>query len=166
MSKDFELLRKVELGGLPTRRADRRELFSDVAAPAGDADLHRAVRPAEQTRLRESEWIKTFTVVRKRWRLITCFAAIVLGLAAVIVFWIKPEYEPSARLEIDPPGSETFSMQTATSSLSETQYLETQAQGLQTDDLAIAVIRKLGLDRNSEFAPNISADQPPRIRSG
>jgi len=157
MSKDFELLRKVELGGLPTRRADRRELFSDVAGPAGDADLHGAVRPAEQTRLRESEWIKTFTVVRKRWRLITCFAAIVLGLAAVIVFWIKPEYEPSARLEIDPPGSETFSMQAATSPLSETQYLETQAQGLQTDDLAITVIRKLGLDKNSEFAPNISA---------
>src|SRR6516164_4477369 len=70
-----------------------------------------------------------------------------------MVFLIKPEYAPSARLEIDPPGSETFSMQTSASSLSEIQYLETQAQNLQTDDLAIAVIRKLGLDKNSDFVP-------------
>src|SRR5262249_14433567 len=34
----------------------------------------------------------------------------------------------------------------------ETQYLETQAQNLQTDDLAITVIRKLGLDGNADFA--------------
>jgi capsular exopolysaccharide synthesis family protein len=158
MSRDFELLRKVELGGTPTRRFDRRELFPEFAGPAGDTDLHGAVRPVEQTRLRESEWVKAFIVVRKRWRLTACFAAIVVCLAAVVVFWIKPEYEPWARLEVDPPGSETFSMQAAGSSFSESQYLDTQTQSLQTDDLAIAVIRKLGLDKNSEFAPGVSAE--------
>ena len=37
----------------------------------------------------------------------------------------------------------------------ETQYLETQSQNLQSDDLAIAVIRKLGLERNSDFNDNV-----------
>src|SRR5207302_6766372 len=117
----------------------------ELAGPAGNRDYRAGAGLLEQRRFRESDWMKALTVVRKRWRFAAAFAAIVLCASAALVFLIKPEYEPSARLEIDPPGSETFSMQPATSSLSETQYLETQAQNLQTDDLAIAVISKLRL---------------------
>jgi len=157
MSRDFELLRKVEMGGTPTRLADHRDQFSESAGFAGNTDHYR-MRRDMPARLPESEWVKALTVVRKQWRLVVCFAAITLCIATVIAFSIKPEYAPSARLEIDPPGSETFSMQSAGNSSSELQYLETQAQSLQTDDLAIAVIRKLGLDKNSDFAPKATSD--------
>lgn len=166
MRREFELLRKAEPDGKPTRLPARREFLPEFAETSGNPDLQPLVGPVEQARLRDSDWAKAFTVVLKRRRLAGSFAAIVFLVVAAIVFWIKPEYEPSARLEIDPPGSETFSMQASASSLSETQYLETQAQNLQTDDLAIAVIRKLELDKNSDFVPkriieSVSASAEP-----
>ncbi|HZI55732.1 MAG TPA: polysaccharide biosynthesis tyrosine autokinase, partial [Verrucomicrobiae bacterium] len=97
----------------------------------------------------------------KRWRLAASFAVMAVVSAALILFWFKPEYEPSGRLEIDPPGSETFTMQTNGNSQSETQYLETQAQSLQTDDLAVAVIRKLGLDQDPDFNAKVPAEAVP-----
>ena len=157
MSRDFELLRKAELGGKGARRTARRSFLPEIAGPTGNRDLPGGVGPGEQGHSRESEWARALMVVRKRWRLTFLFTAIALCVSAVAVFTIKPEYEPAARLEIDPPGSETFSMQPGAGGLNEVQYLETQAQNLQSDDLAITVIRKLGLDKNADFAPKASA---------
>jgi capsular exopolysaccharide synthesis family protein len=120
-----------------------------------------AAGPAEHGRLLQSDWVKAFTIVRKRWRLAGLSAAIVFGVIALVVLWMRPEYEPTTRLEIDPPGSEMFSMQAGPSSGGEMQYLETQAQNLQTDDLAMAVIQKLGLDRNPDFVPTRIARSVP-----
>jgi uncharacterized protein involved in exopolysaccharide biosynthesis len=165
MSNEFELLRKAEPDGRVTRRAARRDSPPEFAEPVTNADLQSPGGPVEQVRLRESDWEKAFTVILKRRWLAGSFAAMVFLVVSAIVFWIKPEYEPSSRLEIDPPGSETFSMQTSATSLSETQYLETQAQNLQTDDLAIAVIRKLGLDKNSDFVPKKTDDSAASFAS-
>jgi polysaccharide biosynthesis transport protein len=157
MSRDFEVLRKLEMGGTPARIAASPDRFSGLSGFPGDADGF-GMRPDKPARLPESDWVKALTVIRKRWRITAIFAAITFCLAAAMAFSIRPEYAPSARLEIEPPGSETFSMQAAGTGSSETQYLETQAQSLQTDDLAITVIRKLGLDKNSDFAANVSSD--------
>ena len=157
MSKDFELLRKAELAGKRSSIVLKRE------AGAWSRESARAqLRPSAHAHTRDSDWVKSFAVVRKRWRLAVSFAAIVTAVVALTVFfWLKPEYEPSARLEIDPPGSETFSMQSNVSMPSETQYLETQAQNLQTDDLAIAVIRKLRLDQNPDFVAKTPTGERP-----
>jgi succinoglycan biosynthesis transport protein ExoP len=157
VSKDFELLRKTELAGKRPPIVLRRE------AGAGSRQSAEArLPPSAHADTRDSDWLKSLSVVRKRWRLAVSFAAIVMGVVALIVFfWLKPEYEPSARVEIDPPGSETFSMQSNVSPPSETQYLETQAQNLQTDDLAIAVIRKLRLDQNPDFVAKTPAGERP-----
>lgn len=142
-------------------RAASGGFFPKFVEPPGNAELQLPAGRAEQARLRESDWLKALTVLRKRWRLAASATAIVFCLIGLIVFWMKPEYEPSARLEIDPPGSETFSMQASGPSLSESQYLETQAQNLQTDDLAIAVIRKLGLANNPDFVPQRAVTARP-----
>src|SRR3954447_6561991 len=162
MSKDFELLHKVELAGkvspISPRRATRRE-FNELPAGAGFR-AHQGL--SENEHARGPDWLKALSVLRKRWKLAVGFAAIVMAVVALIVFfWLKPEYAPSARLEIDPPGSETFSMESNGSAPSETQYLETQAQNLQTDDLAIAVIRKLRLDQNPDFATKARMSERP-----
>jgi polysaccharide biosynthesis transport protein len=158
MSRDFELLRKAELQA--NKRAARREIYPEF----GRIDELPGISPpsfqAAPPRERESEWIHALSILRKRWRLVAGFAAVVVAVVALIVFSIKPEYEPSARLEIDPPGTEAFSMQAAGASPGETQYLETEAQNLQSDDLAIAVIRKLRLDNEPGFAGKVTADNP------
>jgi polysaccharide biosynthesis transport protein len=161
MSRDFELLRKVEQRWKSTASNSRREVYPEFVRPVEIAEPHNAAGQTGQTNARESDWLKALTVIRKRWRLATFFALLVLGVAALIAFRTKPEYQPSGRLEINPPGSETFTMQANGNSLSETQYLETQAQNLETDDLAIAVIRKLHLDKNPDFNAKVPATDPP-----
>lgn len=165
MSRDFELLRKAELGS-------RSAAASPGETPVDFDRLHNEtpplMLPAEPAQVRESNWVKPVAVMRKRWRVAASFAFSVVAIVALIVFWITPEYEPSARIEIDPPGTEAFSMEPAGSPQSETQFLGTQVQNLQTDDLAIAVIRKLGLDKNPDFAGNAPAAadaRDPRILS-
>ena len=59
---------------------------------------------------------------------------------------------PTARLEIDPPARESRRCMKSNSSETDNQdYLETQAQILQSDALAISVIRALQLDHNPEL---------------
>ncbi len=151
MSRDFELLRKAEQRSKSIAKVPRREVHSEFFRPPAITESQTPASLAGWAGTRESDWVKALAVVRKRWRIATLFAAMVVGAAALFAFWIKPEYQPSGQLEIDPPGSETFTMQANVSSLNETQYLETQAQNLQTDDLAVVVIRKLGLDHNPDF---------------
>lgn len=151
MSRDFELLRRLGI----ERRARADEILPEISPEPRTNDTFTeaqvpqfAADPATQ----EAGWIKAVAILRKRWRFAAFVAVLVAIGAALAVFLIKPEYEPTARIEIDPPGTETFSMQTAAATPNETEYLETQAQNLQTDDLAIFVIRKLGLDRNPDFS--------------
>lgn len=156
MSRDFELLQKAEQPFNADGRITRPEVLPRGPRRTEIVEPQSVVQPGS----RESDWLKALAVVRKRWRVAALFAVIVLTAAAFVAFWTKPEYQPVGRLEIAPPGSETFNMQSSSNSLSEAQYLETQAQNLQTDDLAIAVIRKLGLDRNPEFNPNVPVAKP------
>jgi capsular exopolysaccharide synthesis family protein len=69
----------------------------------------------------------------------------------VATLMMKPVFEPQARVEVDPPGAEVFSLQGNNNSGASTDYLETQAQNLQNDELALEVIRKLHLDQNPYF---------------
>jgi polysaccharide biosynthesis transport protein len=157
MSRDFELLQKADQRSRNGARIFRRDVFKDVPRRAEVVDAQGPAQPGA----RESDWLKALAVTRKRWRVAAAFAALVLAAAATVAFLIKPEFQPVGRIEITPPGSETFSMQSTSNSLSEAQYLETQAQNLQTDDLAVAVIRKLGLDRNPEFNKAVPAAAAP-----
>jgi polysaccharide biosynthesis transport protein len=167
MSRDFELLRKAEQRWKSASGAPRREVYAELVRPSETAEPHNAFGPAGQAGPQEPDWPKALAVVRKRWLLAAFFALLALGIAALIAFWIRPEYQPSGRLEINPPGSETFTMQAGERSPNETQYLETQAQNLETDDLAIAVIRKLRLDQNPDFNAKVpaaaSAGDPLRL---
>ena len=77
MSREFELLGNAESDGKPPRRAGRREFLPEFAEASGNPDLQTPVSPVEQGRLREFDWAKAFTVVRKRWRFAVSFAVII-----------------------------------------------------------------------------------------
>src|SRR5690242_2980939 len=92
------------------------------------------------------EWIQAVAIVIKHWRLSAAFAAVVIVTVGLVTFSMKPVYEPSAQIEVDPPG-ESFSLN-GSSGATDAEYLETQAQNLKSSKLALAVIRKLRLDQN------------------
>jgi polysaccharide biosynthesis transport protein len=113
------------------------------------------------TPMENSEWLRALDVIKKRWRMSMLFAVVVAASVTLFTFLMRPVYEPEARLEIDPPGAEIFNMQGHDSGGAAADYIETQAQNLQSDGLALEVIRALHLDQNPDFAgKKISAAAP------
>jgi polysaccharide biosynthesis transport protein len=103
-------------------------------------------RPVQAQDKKGAEWLRGLFIIRKHWRLSALFAAVLMVTVIVVTFTMKPIYEPVARIEVDPPG-EQFSLEGGASG-SDSEYLETQAQNLKSDKLAIDVIHRLHLDQN------------------
>src|SRR5262245_42677433 len=100
-----------------------------------------------------SDWDRVSNVLKKRWKPAMGFAIATFLAVAVATFLMKPVYEPIARLEVDPPGTEIFSMQGVGNGSGDSEYLQTQAQKMQSDELALEVIRGLRLDLNPDLVP-------------
>jgi polysaccharide biosynthesis transport protein len=98
-------------------------------------------------------WEQAARVLRKNRRFALIFAAMMTLAITVIAFLIRDTYQPVAQLEIDPlsSGIKTLPEIEQSNQTDNGEYLETQAQILQSDSLAISVIRALHLDRNAEF---------------
>jgi capsular exopolysaccharide synthesis family protein len=118
-------------------------------------------------------WEQAVRVLRKRrW-----FLALVVGGSAVaivaIALFMRDVYKPIARLEIDPLGAGITTLHEIENpaSVADQEYVDTQVQILQSDALAMRVIRSLHLDRHPEFgaqsttAPTNAAPAPPENRN-
>jgi succinoglycan biosynthesis transport protein ExoP len=98
------------------------------------------------------EWDKVVRILMKNRRISLFFAIAVLLSALVITFRMKNVYEPTARLEIDPFGIGILQAHDSeTASETGTDYVETQAQILRSEALALSVIRTLRLDQRTEI---------------
>ncbi len=126
-------------------------------APARhDTPLSRQDTPAPAVLLKASptqaqekmgaEWLSALNIIRKHWRISALFAAVLMVTVIVVVFSMNPTYEPVARIEVDPPG-ERFSLEGGAPG-SDSEFLETQAQNLKSDSLAMDVIHRLHLDQS------------------
>jgi succinoglycan biosynthesis transport protein ExoP len=147
MSKNFELLQQVNKSPtvqVPSARIDSLEMSERAS---------RHLRPASMDP--RPDWMHALKVLQKHWRLSASFALVVFVTVTTLTLLMKPVYEPVARIEIDPPGAETFSMESGGSG-DESQYLETSAKNLQSDQLAIAVIRALRLQSNQAISTGIA----------
>ncbi len=98
-----------------------------------------------------SDWMPALKILKKEWRWSAVFALAVVLAVALATLLMKPVYESEGRLQIDPPGSEVFSLDGSGAGLIDSEYINTEAQKLQTDDLALATIRELHLDTNPEI---------------
>ena len=111
--------------------------------------------PMPETTTERQRW---FRVLKKEWRWGALVTFAVFVASAVATYCIAPVYQSTARLEIDPPGSEEFSLTTPSAGGLDEDYRDTQSEILKSESLAIAVIRKLGLDHNSTIVgENISS---------
>jgi capsular exopolysaccharide synthesis family protein len=118
----------------------------------------RRTAPRAYRRPPPSDWLRALKVISKQWRWSVLFAITVVAVVTTVTLLMKPIYESEGRLQIDPPGSEVFSLNATGVGLIDSEYIATEAQKLQTDDLALATIRALHLDKN----PEIISDVPKR----
>lgn len=109
-----------------------------------------------------SDWQRVLRIMAKQWRWSVLFTVTIVALATVATLAMNPVYESEGRLQIDPPGSEVFSLDAAGAGLIDSEYITTEALKIQTDDLALATIRALHLDAN----PEITGKVPKRAAIG
>lgn len=140
MSRNFELMRQAGkgIGRKPARLTGDTDEYSALQLSTGSPSVDEP---------KGIDWLHAFGILQKHWRLSALFAAIVMVTVTAVTFLTKPVYEATARIEVDPSG-EKFNLETGAAGSMDAEYLETQAQVLQGDSLAIAVIRKLQLDQN------------------
>lgn len=144
MSRNFDLLQRA---GRHTSESLRKH---DLTRTVMLHDQNGYIRPSGDDD--ENNWLYVWSVLfRKHWRLSALFAGGCVGAVLLLTLLMKPIYEPSARLEISPPGAELFSLERQTPISTDAEYLETQAREIESDDLAVAVIRAMDLTHNREF---------------
>src|SRR5437763_14376838 len=104
-------------------------------------------------------WLQALAIIRKHWRLSGAFAAVVLLTVIAGTLLMKPVYEPTARLEIDPPGAEFFTTENTASDSGNQEYLDTEAKNLESDELALSVIKALHLDKKAGLPSQAAAQE-------
>jgi succinoglycan biosynthesis transport protein ExoP len=152
VSRFYEVTRKGAgaSGGDRTKGLGTGETLAPVRRETPAPAVLLRARPAQpQEEKRGAEWLRVLYILRKHWRVSALFASVLTVTVLVVTFSMKPIYEPVARIEVDPPG-EQFSLEGGASG-SDSEYLETQAQNLKSDKLAMDVIHRLHLDENPEM---------------
>jgi polysaccharide biosynthesis transport protein len=151
VSRFFEAAQQVDSGGdSPLNRSlAARETPGPIRRNTPPPPISFEARPAQPQEKKGDEWLRILYIIRKHWQISVLSAAALMVTVTVVTFTTKPIYEPVARIEVDPPG-ETFSLNGA-SGAGDAEYLQTQAQNLASDKLAVAVIHKLHLDQNPEI---------------
>ena len=158
MSRNFELLRQAQPNADPLEPISVPGEVTPAPPVRYQAPPRRVV--AAVPAVRETDWLRAIKVLKKHWRPGALFAAVVFSAVALLTLLTQPTYEPTATVQIDPPGSEAFSMQGNNTSSSPTEYIATQAKNLQSDQLALHVIRALNLAQNPDFAGKSAAAAP------
>jgi succinoglycan biosynthesis transport protein ExoP len=140
VSKNFELMRRAGNG------FERKQpVYLDVQTEHLPSPS--VFAPTVETR--GLDWRRSLSILAKHWRLSAIFAVAVFFTVVAVTYLTRPVYEATARMEIDPSG-ETFSLD-GSAGATDAEYLETQAQVLQSGGVAVDVIRKLHLDQNPEL---------------
>src|SRR5207244_8752590 len=150
MSRNYELLRRLG-NKLEPMQAVPTDVLPSNHRSGRLGRVAPAVTHSSATQNNEFEWYRALNVLQRHWRSSATFAALVFLTATFLAFTQTSIYEPTATIEIDPAGAELFSPPAEGSGSNDTEYLETQAKNLESDELAVAVIRCLQLDQKSNF---------------
>ncbi len=99
--------------------------------------------------------------LREYWRVLRAHKWSIIGLAllsgllaALVVFSMKPVYQSTVSLLIEPTANKIVSIQDVYGISDDTEYYKTQYEILKSRALAEKVIRKLDLTHNPEFLPD------------
>lgn len=90
-------------------------------------------------------------ILRRRWLTVATIVLVIFGAALITVMLLVPKYEAVARIKIDPSRSAAMGQLTDQSSIPDQSIVDTEVSAMQSLDIAQAVVRKLGLDRDPEF---------------
>ena len=105
--------------------------------------------PQRETTIRDYWLILT----KQRWTIIA-FASVVLILTTIATFKTTPIYDAVGRIAVNRESADALPFKDSATPNTDEDYtiaMETQVRILHSDNLAMRVIRKLGLDNNVNF---------------
>jgi exopolysaccharide transport family protein len=106
-------------------------------------------------------------LIKRKWTILVC-ALLLVTLAGLVSLRITPIYEATARVSVSGQSQNflNFSDKMQSSDASNEQFsIDTQVKILQSNTVALLVIRNLGLDQRPEFAGVPPSDSKPGILS-
>jgi succinoglycan biosynthesis transport protein ExoP len=160
MSRNFELWQ---------RASEPEQVRLPVPATVVPSGLGRPIQPARtesaDSQEEESAGLNPIAALRRRWGWSLLFAMVVIAGVTIFTILMKPVYEPEAHVEVDAPGSEVVSVDNHDNNGGGGDFVETQTQNLQSDELALEVIHSLHLDQNPEFGGKAQAAAAPPVES-
>lgn len=146
MQNDYPPIRKPSIPGSRSRLLRQRPFSpqqTQEVAPITSLTVNR-----DST----GEWENLIGIFRKQKALLFLFVAGVLVATGVVTWLMTPLYEATAQIQVDPPGSDVFTLrENPNAGGTDLEYIGTQAKILQSDELAVDVIRRLHLDDNPNF---------------
>jgi succinoglycan biosynthesis transport protein ExoP len=156
VSRNYDLLRTIQ------PRSELRVKYNPPLRPVPPTPLPKpsAAPPSPNN----YDWIWVLGVLRRRWQIGLAFTVIAVAVTAAASFLMTPTYIPESRIEVDPAGTEDFSLQTGTSELTDMdRIMETQTEIIKSDELAIKLIRALRLGTRPDVAGKFAgrASEPP-----
>ena len=131
----------------------------------GPAGLNRCAGPWDLEHSAEGPsiltWEQAVRVLRKHRLFLIGSIGGLTALIVAVALLMRDVYRPIARLEIDPLGGGITTLHEIQNPISEgdQDYLDTQVQILQSEGLAMRVIRALHLDENADFAAKQAGSQ-------
>lgn len=116
---------------------------------------------------RDSPFQQYWRVLVKRRAIVFCCLVVILTLVAIATFKMTPVYQATGRIAINKldPGVLGFKDAGQGDDYDDPSELDTQVRILQSDSLALQVIKQLNLDKDSGFAPGESAGNPENLTS-
>jgi len=162
MSRNYDLLQGIDNkeGLRPWPKSTRH--YGDRSFALSRSQSESSLRTHDD--VQGQGWIRLLSILQKHWRLAALFGGCVFVGVTIATLLTKPVYEPVVTLEIDPPGTQAFSLERGGEGSDDAQYLETQAKTLQSDELALAVIHTLSLDHSPDFV-DTSRPNPNRAEA-
>ena len=164
MSRNFELWQRAS-----DPEPEVEAVVLPVPATVVPAGLARPLPPVQTESAGSDEegfsGFNPIAALRRRWRWSLLFAILVIAGVTLFTILTTPVYEPEAHVEIDPPGSEVLSVDNHNEG-GGGDFVQTQMQNLQSDGLALEVIRTLHLDQKPEFIGKAQPVATPRISAG
>src|SRR5690349_3813462 len=141
--------------GNPTGREPLREV-----QPNSSLDLGRPTGPQIYTQLptHESTIGEYWHVLRKHWWIVAICVATIFSVVGIASLRMPKVYEAGGTIAINKPDNSLNFQNTATFSLDyyDPSELETEVKILQSDVLALEVIRSLNLDQRPEYGGQAS----------
>ena len=107
------------------------------------------------------------STLRRRWLMLTSIVLVIFGTGVIAVLLITPQYEAVTRIKVDPSQSAAMGQMSEQSSFPDQAIVDTEVTVMRSLDVARAVVDKLRLQNDREFArklPPLSPSASPAER--